>query len=108
MRPQRSLRAGVVATAVGLISTSSRTLVRFDLTGARCRLTGAPDFTHDDTPLVMLQRFCEGCPVQAMCLAAALVEESPNPRHDCHFVRGGMVPAVRAALIGRLQDEGVL
>jgi len=48
-------------------------------------------------------RLCHSCPIIALCLESTLAYEA-DPRHggdSIHLIAGGMLPAQRAALLGK-------
>lgn len=59
------------------------------------------DYSFDETHGMkagQAAQLCEGCPVLAQCLAAALVEEHGLSAGSRYGVRGGLSPKERAAL----------
>ena len=46
-------------------------------------------------------RLCRSCPIQAFCLESTLAYEKANGGDFIHLIAGGMLPAQRAALLGK-------
>ena len=56
---------------------------------------------HTEALYVEAKPICEACPVQAECLADALLEEARRPQRmndECHGYRGGATPTRRRRL----------
>jgi hypothetical protein len=69
----------------------------------RSYLYEAADLGHRWATAECMRLCREVCPIQALCLESTLAYEA-DPRHggdSIHLIAGGMLPAQRAALLGK-------
>lgn len=62
-------------------------------------------YTAQGREVAMAIKLCEGCPLQAACLAIALTFEHPGGKGQRHGIWGGLTPRRRGKILGELGNK---